>query len=217
QASAQDDAALARSRRHALMTTLAQFRLGRLDEAEAALAEAPGDLEAALWAAALAAERRQYAKAAAGFRRAGDLLNDYPAQLQALLRPLRARTALATRDLPTAKREIAALWRLSGAAKPVEIELLEALLAEQRDEKELAFASYQKLRDGPDRAVAAEAGLRGAGLGSALSLLSGEEALRQIETVAATWRGDPRLEPDALHALGQRYAEAGRWRDMFAA
>ncbi len=70
--------------------------------------------------------------------------------------------------------------------------------------------------DLPDRAAATEAKLLEIALRQKRDEISQADALRELETLAVTWRGDA-LEVQTLEMLARIYADTGRYAESFAA
>jgi hypothetical protein len=214
-----DNPELANDRALRLWLALAEIKMHRDKDAMArlkveALAEDP---EAILWRAFLDARGLRWPLALAGFKRTQETLDAYPDELQALIRPAIVRAGLEMRDLSEAERALDVLSRLPKELQPeAEIQLLRARIDEATARPEIALAHYDAVRKSDDRPAAAEATLRGTLLALKDKVIEPDAAISRLETLTVMWRGDD-LELRAMGALGRLYAEAGRWRDAFAA
>jgi hypothetical protein len=215
-----DDARAVRDRTIAMMRLAATALLRRGDDARKLLADdvLHDDPEAQLWRALVDGQQRNWSRAAAGFRAAEPILDAYPDALQAPMRAMWARAAIESRDFGAAQAILDDLDRPGARAfvRPGDIAVLRARVDEGQGRADEALAAYLKIHDGDDRPAAAEAGLR-----SALIELAGkperrEAALARLETVSVVWRGDAGIEPEAISALVDLYAEDNRWREAFA-
>src|SRR6202011_274921 len=79
-----------------------------------------------------------------------------------------------------------------------------------------AMDEYKKAIESPDRAAAAEATLLEITLRQRRDEISQGDALRELETLAAMWRGDA-LEVKTLEMLARIYSDTGRYAESFAA
>lgn len=214
-----DDAAM-RSHREALfLKGLVATRMHRNQEAIAAFDAGPikEDAEAGLWRALAEQRLGRNAQALVGFRRAEALLDRYPPELQAELRPAMVRAALAMQDLTVAEREIGKLAeRPSDLMDPEELALLRAMLDDANGRPEAALNGYKPLFESHNRPVSAEAQLRAVRLVETEKRtdISPDEAMARLETVSIIWRGGD-LEIEALAELGRLYTDRQRWRDAF--
>ncbi len=175
------------------------------------------DREAALWRAVVDARTDRLPQALAAFRRSADILDNYPEDLQALVRPLVARAAIAADDRALAAAELDTLARLPSDDVPrTEVALLRARLDELAGLEESALEGYRAVGETADRPFAAEAVLRGTALALERRAITPEEALARFETLSIVWRGDD-VEARTLGHLGRLYAQAGQWRQAFLA
>ncbi len=214
-----DDPAMRDNRRLQLLRVMAPALMHRHADAEAALAgeRLKDDTEAGLWRALVDLRQKRFPKALAGFRRAQEVLDQYPDHLQALFRPAIIRAAVELRDFSVADRELQLLMDLPGDhIRRDETALLKALIDEANARPEAALAGYKSLFNSQIRPVQAEAQLRGVKLALQENdkSMPDEEALARLETVSAVWRGDA-LEVVALGELGRLYADRQRWREAF--
>src|SRR5438876_331208 len=77
-----------------------------------------------------------------------------------------------------------------------------------------ALRAYQSSADSWDRPAAAQGRLREIVLRHALGHLRRADAIGNLETLTAIWRGDE-TEIEALQLLTRLYTEEGRYRDAF--
>ncbi len=214
-----DDPNFRTDRRPHLSRAIAQTLMERSKEAEETLG-APflrDDAEAALWRAVNDARQGRFPRALAGLRRAGEIIDAYPEQLQAPIRLQTVRAAIAMRDLGVAERELSILASLAPNWLPRdEVELLRAQLDDASGRPEAALAGYRALFESPLRPVSARAQLLAVQLVDREhdTSMSPEETLARLETVALTWRGGD-VEIEAIGELGAIYAGQQRWRDAF--
>jgi tetratricopeptide (TPR) repeat protein len=214
-----DDAVMRGNRDALFLRGLIATRMQRSAEALKAFDAAPirDEAETGLWRALSEQRLGRNAQALAGFRRAEDTLDRYPADLQAEFRPAMARAALATGEATVAEKQIGRLAEMpEELVNPEELALLRARLDDVSGRPEAAINGYKSLFEANARPVAAEAQLRAVKLARVEKRadFSVDEAIARLETVSAIWRGGE-VEIEALAELGRLYAERQRWRDAF--
>lgn len=214
-----DDAAMRGNRDAVFLRGVIASRMHRSAEALKAFEAAPirDEAEAGLWRALSEQRLGRNGQALAGFRRAEDILDRYPVDLQAEFRPAMARAALASGEATVAEKQIGRLAEMSEElVNPEELALLRARLDDVSGRPEAALNGYRPLFEAKTRPVAAEAQLRAVKLARAEKRtdLPVDEAIARLETVSAIWRGGE-VEIEALAELGRLYAEQQRWRDAF--
>ncbi|MGE7472778.1 hypothetical protein ACQKLX_25345 [Bosea sp. NPDC003192] len=214
-----DDAAMRGNRDALFLRGLIATRMQRSAEALKAFDAAPirDEAETGLWRALSEQRLGRNTQALAGFRRAEDILDRYPADLQAEFRPAMARAALATGETTVAEKQISRLAEMpEELVNPEALALLRARLDDVSGRPEAAINGYKPLFEAKTRPVAAEAQLRAVKLARAEKRadFSADEAIARLETVSAIWRGGE-VEIEALAELGRLYAEQQRWRDAF--
>jgi len=214
-----DDAAMRGNRDATFLRGVIATRMHRSAEALKAFEAAPirDEAETGLWRALSEQRLGRNAQALAGFRRAEDILDRYPADLQAEFRPAMAQAALASGEATVAEKQIGRLAEMSEElVNPEELALLRARLDDVSGRPEAALNAYRPLFEAKARPVAAEAQLRAVKLAHAEKRtdLPIDEAIARLETVSAIWRGGE-FEIEALAELGRLYAEQQRWRNAF--
>lgn len=214
-----DDAAMRGNRDALFLRGLIATRMQRSAEALKAFDAAPirDEAETGLWRALSEQRLGRNAQALAGFRRAEDILDRYPPDLQAEFRPAMARAALAASETTVAEKQIGRLADMPEAlVNPEELALLRARLDDVSGRPDAAINGYKPLFEAKARPVAAEAQLRAVKLARAEKRadFSADEAIARLETVSAIWRGGE-IEIEALAELGRLYVEQHRWRDAF--
>lgn len=214
-----DDAAMRGNRDALFLRGLIATRMHRSAEALKAFDAAPirDEAETGLWRALSEQRLGRNTQALAGFRRAEDILDRYPADLQAEFRPAMARAALASGEATVAEKQIGRLAEMpEELVDPEALALLRARLDDVSGRPEAAINGYKPLFEAKTRPVAAEAQLRAVKLARAEKRadFSPDEAIARLETVSAIWRGGE-VEIEALAELGRLYAEQQRWRDAF--
>lgn len=214
-----DDPAMRGNREALFLKGLIAVQMHRNQDAVADFNAGPikDETEAGLWRALAEQRLGRSGQALAGFRRGQTILDSYPDELQAELRPAMARTAMAMQDMTVAERQLDLLAELPrDLVDREQLALLRAMLDDVTGRPEAALEAYKALFEAKSRPVAAEAQLRGVKLALAQTppAISLDEAAARLETVSVTWRGGE-VEIDALAELGRLYLAEKRWRDAF--
>ncbi|AIB11178.1 membrane protein [Azospirillum argentinense] len=174
--------------------------------------------EAALWRAAIAADRNDWPAAQAGFKAAAPILNSYPDPILTKLATRAAEAALKTGDAPFAKRLLDRIVERGGtdAEERPDVQYLRGLYYAQTNEPERALeqltASYNSL----DRYYRAKAGLALVNLQLAEGHMSPPAAAERLAGLTFTWRGDE-LEMQIRQRMGEVLIAAGQYADGFNA
>ncbi|WP_454018735.1 tetratricopeptide repeat protein [Azospirillum sp. Marseille-Q6669] len=174
--------------------------------------------EAALWRAAIAADRNDWPAAQAGFKAAAPILNSYPDPILTKLATRAAEAALKTGDAPFAKRLLDRIVERGGtdAEERPDVQYLRGLYYAQTNEPERALeqltASYNSL----DRYYRAKAGLALVNLQLAEGQMSPPAAAERLAGLTFTWRGDE-LEMQIRQRMGEVLIAAGQYADGFNA
>lgn len=202
-----------------LLKGAAAFLDGEQDEAAAALAgkSLDGENEAALWRAAVAAARGNWAAAAPAFGRSGPILATYPKKIRHALVLTAARAAVDAQQRDGARQLLEPLLaeKPSAADRGAAL-LLVAELHRQQGDIAKAVEIWSELAEGSDKLSRVKARLE-----RTLALLDKNrikrsEAIEQLETVRAEWRGDE-IEFRTLRTLAALKLEEGDWRGGFDA
>lgn len=170
--------------------------------------------EAQLWRAVAETHLDRPSRAREAFRRGEPALRRMPEELQAMFREAAALVAIESRDYATAAIELDAVEAIRPPDGMERRDLLRARIAEGMGQAALALEKYRTIINGRNPIVAAEARFRAIKLRMARGEIAREEALQELETLAAIWRGD-KTEALTLAELGTLYAEDKRWRDAF--
>lgn len=214
-----EDPVLAGQRDVAMLTGIALARMDRAVDARRILGSEifKPDPEARLWSAYLDTKAGRWPEADAAFRAAMGVLDRYPDDLQALLRASAAEAAVEIGDWETASRQITSAAARAGE-RPIQdrLALLRARVDEVTGQTAAAFTAYERLAEGGERPIAAEATLRAAVLGQALGKLTVPDATERLETLLLTWHGGE-TQFRTIAALSQLYIQAKQWRQAFLA
>jgi tetratricopeptide (TPR) repeat protein len=170
-----------------------------------------------LWKALAYARLGKWPEAREKFKNGEVGLTSLPIELQRILIADAMRASLAVKDYAGAAKGSSDLdvIGLSPEMKPA-IAVLRGQLAEALGHDKDALDDYREAIQSTDRAAAAEAKLLEVAMRQQRQQISQAEALRELETVAVTWRGDG-IEVRTMQMLQRIYIETGRYNDAFAA
>jgi hypothetical protein len=170
-----------------------------------------------LWKAMACARTGKWAEAREKFKNVEFAITSLPIELQRIAIVDAMRASLEVRDYPGAAKRASELEviGLPAELKPA-ISVLRGRLAEALGHDKDALDEYKTAVESPDRAAAAEAKLLEIGLRQKRDEISQADAMRELETLAVTWRGDA-LEVQTLEMLARIYADTGRYGESFAA
>jgi len=144
-------------------------------------------------------------------------ISSLPIDLQRVVLVDAMRASLEVRDYSSAAKRASELEVIGSSVewKPA-ISVLRGRLAEGLGHEKDAFDEYRSTIESGDRAAATEAKLLEIALRQRREEISQADALRELETLAVTWRGDA-LEVQTLEMLARIYADTGRYAESFAA
>jgi tetratricopeptide (TPR) repeat protein len=170
-----------------------------------------------LWRALAYARLGKWADAREKFKNGEIGITSLPIELQRILIADAMRASLEVRDYSGAAKRSSDLEviGLAPEMKPA-IAVLRGQLAEALGHDKDALDEYGKAIESSDRAAAAEAKLREIALRQQRQQISQADALRELETLAVTWRGDG-IEVRTMQMLQRIYIDTGRYNDAFAA
>lgn len=185
-------------------------------EADLSIPSLANNPEANLWRAAIAADRRDWPKAMAGFRASGQILNGYPEPMIGKLGLRAAEAALETRDTATAKRLFDRVIEHSGPEQEEnpQTQYLRGLLYAQTGETDLAREQLTAAFNSYDRFYRAKAGLALTNLELSEGKMSPTAAAEQLAGLTFTWRGDD-LEMQIRSRMGEVLIAGGEYAKGF--
>ena len=200
-----------------VLHAIANVMLGRAQEALQDLANpiVGNRSDAPLWRALAYARLGRWAEAHQAFGDPEAQLAALPVELQQMAMKDVVRAAVEVGDIGGAVsglREFEALG-IPHALEPA-MSVITGRLAEREGRVQAALRSYQSAADSWDRPSAALGELRGIELQQSLDNFKRPEAIADLETLTATWRGDD-TEVEALKVLAHLYTLDGRYRDAF--
>jgi tetratricopeptide (TPR) repeat protein len=170
-----------------------------------------------LWKAMASARLGKWADAREKFKSVDFVITSLPIDLQRIVIADALRASLEVRDFPGAAKRASELEVIGSSPemKPV-IAVLRGRLAEGLGHERDALDEYRSAIGSSHRAAATEAKLLEIALRQKRDEISQADSLRDLETLAVTWRGDA-LEVQTLEMLARIYADTGRYSDSFAA
>ena len=200
---------------HAVASTLS----GRSERALADLANpaVAVNIDSQLWKALALSRLRKWAEAREKFKNVEFAITALPVDLQRIVIVEAFRASLEVRDYPGAAVRSNDLDVLgAGPDLAASIAVLRGRLAQALGREQDALAAYAAASGSADRQSAAEAKVREVALRQKREEISDDDALRDLETVAATWRGDS-IEVQTQAMLAKLYAAKARYPETFAA
>ena len=176
-----------------------------------------GNYDSQLWKALAFARQEKWADAREKFKNAEVAIPSLPIDLQRIVEADAMRASLEVKDFPGASKRSSEL-DVIGVPPDMQssIAVLRGWLAEGLGHDKDALDQYKLAADSPDRPAAAEAKLRWIALKQRRDEINQPDALRELETLQATWRGDG-VEVRTQQMLERIYADAGRYGEAFAA
>jgi tetratricopeptide (TPR) repeat protein len=200
---------------HAVASTLIGHpELGLKDLANPAIGT---NYDSQLWKALAYARQGKWADAREKFKNVEFAITSLPIELQRIVISEAMRSSLEVKDYSGAAKRSSDLEviGLPSELKPA-ISVLRGRLAEALGHDKDALDNYRIAVESSDRAAATEAKLLEIVLRQKRDEISQAEALRELETLSVTWRGDG-LEVKALQMLARIYSDSGRYGESFAA
>jgi tetratricopeptide (TPR) repeat protein len=170
-----------------------------------------------LWKALAYARQGKWADAREKFKNVEFAIASLPLDIQRIVTMDAMRASLEVKDYAGASKrrgEIEVVGIPPEAAPGFAV--LRGRLAEALGHDKDALDDYKFAVASNDRQAAAEAKQLEVALRQKRDEIGKEDALRELETLSMTWRGDS-IEVKTLQMLSQLYAEAGRYRDALTA
>ena len=170
-----------------------------------------------LWKALGYARQGKWAEAREKFKNVEFAITSLPIELQRIVIMEAMRASLEVRDYSGAAKRGSDLEvvGIPPDLKPA-ISVLRGRVAEALGHDKDAQNQYRIAVESTDRAAAAEAKLLDIMLRQRRDEVSQADALRELETLSVTWRGDA-IEVKTLQMMARIYADAGRYGESFAA
>lgn len=170
-----------------------------------------------LWKALAYARQGKWADAREKFKNVEFAIASLPLDIQRIVTMDAMRASLEVKDYAGASKrrgEIEVVGVSPEAAPGFAV--LRGRLAEALGHDKDALDDYKFAVASNDRQAAAEAKQLEVALRQKRDEISKEDALRELETLSMTWRGDA-IEVKTLQMLSQLYSENGRYRDALTA
>jgi tetratricopeptide (TPR) repeat protein len=176
-----------------------------------------GNYDSQLWKALAYARQEKWADAREKFKNAEVVVPSLPTDLQRIVLTDAMRASLEVKDFPGASK-LSSELDVIGVPPDMQaaIAVLRGGLAEGLGNDKDALDQYKLAVESADRAAAAEGKLREIALKQRRDEISQPDALRELETLQATWRGDG-IEVKTQQMLERIYADTGRYGEAFAA
>ena len=176
-----------------------------------------GNYDSQLWKALAFARQEKWADAREKFKNSEVVIPSLPTDLQRIVLADAMRASLEVRDFPGASKRSSEL-DVIGVPPDMKatVAVLRGWLAEGLGHDKDALDQYKFAVESADRAAAAEGKLREIALKQWRDEISQPDALRELETLQAIWRGDG-IEVKTQQLLERIYADAGRNGEAFAA
>ncbi len=170
-----------------------------------------------LWQALALARQGKWADAREKFKNVEFAIASQPVELQRIILADAMRASLEVKDYSGAgtRSDDLDVIGILADQKPA-IAVMRGRLAEALGRDQDALVQYQSAVASPDRPSAAEAKLLATALRQRRNEITQDDALRDLETMSMTWRGDG-LEVKALEMLAGIYADAGRFSESLGA
>ena len=170
-----------------------------------------------LWKAMASARTGKWPDAREKFKSIEFAISSLPIELQRIVLVDAMRASIEVKDYPSAAKRASELDVIgsSDELKPA-ISVLRGRLAEGLGHEKDALDEYRSAIESADRISATEAKLLEIVLRQKREEISQADTLRELETLAVTWRGDA-LEVQTLEMLARIYADSGRYAESFAA
>lgn len=200
---------------HAVASTLAgRPELALTDLANPAVA---ANIDSQLWKALAFAKQQKWAEAREKFKNVEFAITALPPDLQRIVVGEAFRSALELRDYPGATARSNDLDVLGvDPDQTASIAVLRGRLAEALGRDQDALAAYAAASGSAERPAASEAKVREIALRQKREEITDEDALRDLEILSVTWRGDS-TEVKTLAMLSRLYAAKARYQETFAA
>ncbi len=170
-----------------------------------------------LWKALAFARQGKWADAREKFKNVEFAIASLPLDIQRIVTMDAMRASLEVKDYAGASKRRSELEvvGVSPEAGPG-FAVLRGRLAEALGHDKDALDDYRFAAASADRPAAAEAKQLEIALRQRRDEIGKDDALRELETLSMTWRGDS-IEVKTLQMLSQMYAESGRYRDALTA
>jgi hypothetical protein len=203
------------SREAVMAHAMASILMGRPEQGLKDLASPvlTASYETQLWKALALARQQKWAEAREKFKNVETAIASLPIELQRIAVSQAMRASLEAKDFSGAAQRDGELELLAVPADMLpSIQVMRGRLAEALGHEADALANYHGAIASSDRPSAAEAKLLEIVLRQKRGEIPQNEALRELETLSVTWRGDG-VEIRTLQLLARIYAGLGRYNE----
>jgi tetratricopeptide (TPR) repeat protein len=175
------------------------------------------NFDSQLWQGLAFARQAKWADAREKFKNVEFAIASLPLDLQRVVTADAMRASLEVKDYAGASKRRAELEVIGvpGEMKPA-VAVLRGRLAEALGHDLDALDEYKFALNSTNRAAAAEAKLLELAVRQRRDEITQQDALRELELLAMTWRGDT-IEVKTLQMLSQIYSDTGRFAESLAA
>ncbi|MEA2895463.1 MAG: hypothetical protein QOJ84_1078, partial [Bradyrhizobium sp.] len=170
-----------------------------------------------LWKALALARQGKWAEAREKFKNVEFAVTSLPLELQRIVITEAMRASIEVKDYSGAasRGNDLDVIGIPPDLKP-QVSVLRGRLAEALGREKDALVEYKAAARSGDRASAMEARLLSIALRQKRDEITQEDALRDLETLSVTWRGDG-LEVKALQMMARIYSDTGRYGESLSA
>jgi tetratricopeptide (TPR) repeat protein len=175
------------------------------------------NFDSQLWKAMASARQGKWADAREKFKASEFAVTSLPIDLQRIVIAEAMHASIEVKDYPGAAKRASELDVIGTLPEQMAAAaVLRGRLAEGLGHEKDALDEYKRAALSPNRPVAAEAKLLQIALLQKRNEISQDDALRELETLSVTWRGDA-LEVHTLEMMAKIYADTGRFSESFGA
>ncbi|GLH79660.1 hypothetical protein SSBR45G_45690 [Bradyrhizobium sp. SSBR45G] len=202
-----------------MIHAVASILMGRPDQGLKDLANSSigNNFDSQMWKGLAFARQGKFADAREKLKNVEFAIASLPLDLQRIVIADAMKSALEIKDFAGAAKRRAELDVIGVSAdmKP-DVAVLRGRLAEAMAQEKDALDEYRSAINSNDRPAAAEAKLFEIKLLQKRGEIKPADALKELETLQAIWRGDA-VEVQTLQMMSQLYEEAGRYADSLEA
>ncbi|CCD89107.1 conserved exported protein of unknown function [Bradyrhizobium sp. ORS 285] len=202
-----------------MIHAVASILMGRPDQGlkDLATSSIGNNFDSQMWKGLAFARQGKFADAREKLKNVEFAIASLPLDLQRVVISDAMKSALEIKDFAGAAKRRAELDVIGVPAdmKP-DVAVLRGRLAEAMAQEKDALDEYRVAINSNDRMAAAEAKLFEIKLLQKRGEIKPADALKELETLQATWRGDA-IEVQTLQMMAQAYEEAGRYADSLEA
>jgi hypothetical protein len=202
-----------------IVHSLASILMGRPERGLKDLASPMigSNYDSQLWKAIASARQGKWADAREKFKSSEFAVRSLPIDLQRIVLADAMRASVEVKDYPGAAQRSSELEVIGLLPEQVaQVAVLRGRLAEGLGHDMDALDQFNRAIASSDRQAETEAKLLEIALKQRRNEITQENALRELETLSITWRGDA-LEVQALEMMAKIYADTGHFAESFGA